>query len=95
MSSHTNGGGGQNRQRGGWQEGSKDGWENAGLAGWLDGRINGVEMERQQEGEWMDNQMLIQTEGLGGRMVAPTTPKGVRVLPPDTRGFPALCGESL
>lgn len=85
MSGHINRRGGQNRQRGGWEEGSKDGW--------LDGRINGVEMERQQEGEWMDNQMLIQTEGLGGRMVAPTTPKGVRVLPPDTRGFPALCGE--
>ena len=58
MSGQMNGGGGQ-RQQDGWKEGSKDGWKNAGLAGGLDGRINGIEMERRQEGECMDKQMLI------------------------------------
>lgn len=58
MSGQMNGGGGQ-RQRDGWKEGSKDGWKNAGLAGGLDGRINGIAMERRQEGECMDKQMLI------------------------------------
>ena len=57
MSGQINGGGGQKRQRGGWTEGQKDGWINAGLAGCLDGWINGTEMERRQESEWMEKQM--------------------------------------
>ena len=39
--------------------GAKDGWINAGLAGCLDGWINGTEMERRQESEWMEKQMLM------------------------------------